>query len=372
MSRWPRLALICILALVAAGSASADTVQRKQSVDAKIAQLRAKIADADRKEDILTGEIAAVTSQISGLQDDVDSASAHVARLESELAVYKNRLAVLTQLYQAQTERLKLLRQQHALAERRLQLRLVALYETEEVSTVELVLSSGSLSDMIDSIDLVNQITTQDRSIVTQVKRAKGEKCEDPPGDRADARRRRTDDRGGRGAKETSSAPSAISSSPASSPWPTRAASSAGRWRPSARRKGSAGGGGGPGAGQRDAGCAHPGGPGRRGSELLPRAGVSSAASSTGGVSVAGFIWPVSGSVASPFGFRCLAGLCRMHEGIDIGAGSGTPIHAAASGTVIFVGWMGGYGNLVVIDHGNGLSTAYAHQSTSRSAWASR
>ena len=52
-----------------------------------------------------------------------------------------------------------------------------------------------------------------------------------------------------------------------------------------------------------------------------------------------------------------------LHPGIDIGAEMGAPIHAAASGRVILAGYSGGYGNLIVIDHGNGLATAYAHQS---------
>ena len=70
--------------------------------------------------------------------------------------------------------------------------------------------------------------------------------------------------------------------------------------------------------------------------------------------------WPVSGPVTSGFGVRW----GRMHEGIDIAVGQGTPVHAAAGGTVIYAGWMEGYGNLVVIDHGNGLSTAYGHNSS--------
>jgi murein DD-endopeptidase MepM/ murein hydrolase activator NlpD len=76
--------------------------------------------------------------------------------------------------------------------------------------------------------------------------------------------------------------------------------------------------------------------------------------------SAAGFIWPVNGPVVSPFGMRW----GRMHAGIDIAVPSGTPIHAAASGRVVYAGWMDGYGNLVAVDHGGGLSTAYAHQSS--------
>jgi peptidoglycan DL-endopeptidase CwlO len=74
--------------------------------------------------------------------------------------------------------------------------------------------------------------------------------------------------------------------------------------------------------------------------------------------SAAGLIWPVTGPVVSPFGWRW----GRMHEGIDIAVPTGTPIHASAAGKVVYAGWMNGYGNLVAIDHGRGLSTAYAHQ----------
>src|SRR5438874_2524911 len=76
-------------------------------------------------------------------------------------------------------------------------------------------------------------------------------------------------------------------------------------------------------------------------------------------VSGAGLIWPVRGPINSGFGMRW----GRMHQGIDIGAGTGTPIHAAKAGTVTFAGTMSGYGNVVVITHSGGLSTLYAHQS---------
>ncbi|MCY4088085.1 MAG: M23 family metallopeptidase [Actinomycetia bacterium] len=66
----------------------------------------------------------------------------------------------------------------------------------------------------------------------------------------------------------------------------------------------------------------------------------------------------MNGVLTSPFGPRW----GRLHAGIDIGAPFGTPIVSVASGVVIDAGWLGSYGNLVVVDHGNGLSTAYAHQ----------
>jgi murein DD-endopeptidase MepM/ murein hydrolase activator NlpD len=86
----------------------------------------------------------------------------------------------------------------------------------------------------------------------------------------------------------------------------------------------------------------------------------SSGGSSGSGVSASGLIWPVNGIVTSGFGWRW----GRMHEGIDISAPTGTAVRAAASGSVIYAGSMGGYGTIIVIDHGNGLATAYAHLSS--------
>jgi murein DD-endopeptidase MepM/ murein hydrolase activator NlpD len=76
-------------------------------------------------------------------------------------------------------------------------------------------------------------------------------------------------------------------------------------------------------------------------------------------------LWPASGPITSPFGWRThpIFGTQRFHSGIDIGADYGDAIAAADSGTVIFSGWMGGYGKAVIIDHGGGISTLYAHNS---------
>lgn len=72
---------------------------------------------------------------------------------------------------------------------------------------------------------------------------------------------------------------------------------------------------------------------------------------------------PVQGVVSSPFGSRAdpFSGATKFHDGVDIAAPTGTPVQAAAPGKVIFSGQLAGYGNLVEVDHGNGLITRYGH-----------
>lgn len=87
------------------------------------------------------------------------------------------------------------------------------------------------------------------------------------------------------------------------------------------------------------------------------------------------FIKPISGSITSPFGWRRhpIFGSRRFHTGVDISSSYGTPIKASNAGKVIYTGWYGGYGKVVIIDHGNmgggsnkgrRFTTLYAHMSS--------
>lgn len=83
-----------------------------------------------------------------------------------------------------------------------------------------------------------------------------------------------------------------------------------------------------------------------------------------------GFLWPITGTITSPFGWRVhpIFKSRTFHSGLDIARPAGTPIKAANSGQVVYVGWYGGYGKVVIIDHGryNNIptTTLYAHMSS--------
>jgi len=78
-----------------------------------------------------------------------------------------------------------------------------------------------------------------------------------------------------------------------------------------------------------------------------------------------GFLWPARGVFTSGYGMRYhpIFRIRRMHSGVDIAAPRSAPVVAAWDGTVLYTGWFGGYGKIVIIDHGDGLSTLYAHLS---------
>lgn len=82
--------------------------------------------------------------------------------------------------------------------------------------------------------------------------------------------------------------------------------------------------------------------------------------------SAGSYIYPVNGPITSYYGYRVhpIRGTTRLHTGLDFGVGYGVPILAADNGVVIHSGWYGGYGNTVILDHGGGYTTLYAHASS--------
>jgi murein DD-endopeptidase MepM/ murein hydrolase activator NlpD len=338
------VALAALLAGVAIGDPGADQAR----VDSRLGGLRDQAAQQQRQAGVLTEELSAVAQQVRELQAGVDAQQARLAVLESTLATSRTRLASLERTIAAQTARLTRLRGQYDIALRRLERRVRDLYMTDGPDALSFVLGTASFSDLIDNLDLLGRIGRQDEEIAARVKRARD--------GLADARRRTTVARA-EAVRVEAAAESATSEQRGlvarlvASRDALTAAQHEKRSTLSSIQE------------DRSEVLAEIEDLEAQSAALAARIRAAQEQSSTSGspvVSGSGQLsWPVSGPVTSGFGSRW----GRMHEGIDIAVGQGTPVHAAAAGTVIYAGWMEGYGNLVVIDHGSGLSTAYGHNS---------
>jgi murein DD-endopeptidase MepM/ murein hydrolase activator NlpD len=355
MARRLVLCLACML-LLAAPAGGEDIHRKKREIDERLSTLQSKIAHAKTQQGVLTQEISIVDAKITALQDDVAGAQSQLNTLEGQLAASQRKLDRMTTLFTLQTRKLELLRRDYGVALARLERRVVDAYETPDVDAIDVMLASTSISDMLSDIEYVQQIGRQDKRVSDQLDTAKKamhavrertRKLKSELVAETDAIRARTDQQHAvtqqlistqqQLATAVDSKRATLSSimvnekafAEEANKLVAVSASLASRIR--SAESGSS----------------------------------SSSSSGTPPVSSSGLIWPVSGPITSPYGPRCLPnGDCAFHPGIDIGVPSGTPIRAAAAGTVIYSGWMEGYGNLVVIDHANGLATAYAHQSS--------
>jgi murein DD-endopeptidase MepM/ murein hydrolase activator NlpD len=342
-------ALACLL-LLATPASGQDIGARKQMLDGRIDVLQKKIESARQREGVLTSEIEVVSDKIHRLQDDVDSASARLNQLEEVLALHQRKLDRLNQLYQVQTRKLVFLQRQHKAATKRLNKRIVEIYTTEPTSTLSVVLESSSFTELLDQLDFLNEIGRQDEKVTNEVKRAKEQMQEIR---NATRKTRRQVAAVTREVAARTTEQRAVRDRLA---WDQRALATARRDKRATLADV-----------REDKAHAieHMRSLQEESATLAAR--IRSAQSSsvvvpgqTGEPSAAGFIWPVQGVLTSGFGWRW----GRMHEGIDLAVPVGTPVVAAAAGTVIVAGWFGGYGNLVVVDHGNGFSTAYGHNTS--------
>ena len=336
------------LALVfAASAAGQDPETEKAQVDERIARLQAEISAAKDEEGVLTSQLGAVVSELRAAQSAVEQAEGSLDVLEAELASEQSRLESLTALLDEQTRRLHRLQDEYRRAVEILEERVRAIYIEEEPDALSVLVSATTFGDLIDGYEFVNRIGLQDRRIAGQVETAKL---------RAAEKRRATEQT----QRLTAATVSVIAARTDEArtvrnelAWNRDTLAAAQRLKQSALASSRE---------TREEYLQEVEALAAQSASLaaaIREAQAGASSTGTGAPSASGFIWPVNGTVVSGFGWRW----GRMHEGIDISASTGTPIWAAAAGIVIHAGWLGGYGNLVVVDHGNGLATAYAHAS---------
>jgi murein DD-endopeptidase MepM/ murein hydrolase activator NlpD len=339
--------VVCLL--LVAGTAAGDPGTDKARIDGRIDTLRGRASAADRKAGVLTEQLSAVAGQVRELEAGVRAQQARLSVLQGQLAGARARLTTLDGTIARQTDRLERLRGEYRVALSRLERRVRELYMTDGPDALAFVLGTASFADLIDNLDLLDRIGQQDERIAARVKASRDGV--------ADARRRT------RAARvEAAHVEAAVASATAEQQGvvsrlvasrdalvaarreKTTTLASIREDRESTLEEIDA-------LEEQSAALAE------RIRQAQQQASTATVVVRSGSGAVA---WPVSGPVTSGFGIRW----GRMHEGIDIAVAEGTPVRAAAAGTVIYAGWLGGYGNLVVVDHGNGLSTAYAHNSS--------
>jgi murein DD-endopeptidase MepM/ murein hydrolase activator NlpD len=340
-----RIALIFVLLLVAATPAFGDDVGKKHAIDTKITSLQGHLAAQKQQEQAIRDEVDRYTTRIRDLEGRVGDVSLRLKTLEQDLALHQKRLNALNALFHVQDTRYRTLQKEYAASVVTLNNRLVDIYESDDPSTIDVVLGSNSVQDALDQIQYMNAIADQDKRIAAQVKYAKLQVS----AARAKTKRLRATVKGetaiisARTAQtrtvrdELQGAANDLASTKQNKLTDLSKLTAAEQAE----------------ASEIDALQA-------ASNDLAARIRAAQVGNTTSTVSSSGLIWPVSGPITSPFGWRW----GRMHQGIDIGVPSGTPIKAAAAGTILYCGWEEGYGNLVVIDHGGNIATAYGHQSS--------
>jgi len=348
------LVLAVVFALVAAPALAGDGLGgQKTALDAKLAAVQAKIARTRVRESRLNAQIGGLNTQIAALETRVGDIASRMSALQADLTLRHRRLDVLNALYRVQTNRATDLQRAYKLVVIRLDTVLVSIYKSPQPGALEVAIEAKSFQDAIDELFYLRLISQHDEAIAQQVASANH---------RVAAQRRRTSQLRRRVSDQTNLINARLEQAAVihNELLTNRAhlskaragetlALTVARVQEQAAIKESA---------AIQAASAQ--------IEARIRAAQQPTSDGSGGTpttaatpSAAGLIWPVRGPITSPFGPRWGG----FHPGIDIGVPTGTPIQAAAAGTVIWCGWESGYGNLVVLDHHNGIATAYAHQS---------
>jgi murein DD-endopeptidase MepM/ murein hydrolase activator NlpD len=303
---------------------------KAERLGAKISKTQRKVQRLKSKEGVLTTNIERVSASISRLQRRQDVLEADLERKKAELLRLRDDL-------RRTRARLAHLRSKLATSRVVLSRRLVEIYQAGRPDFVTVVLNSKGFADLIERGEFMRRISDQDNRVITYVRDAKARAKS------AADHLAKLEDRQQKITEQVLAARNEVAG--VKYRLAGARAQKAGTLRVVRGHRQSA---------QEDLKALQ--------KEQARIEGTLNNGSNGGPVQGNGhFIWPVNGPITSPFCERRAWEAC--HPGIDIGVGTGTPIHAAGSGTVALAGPAGGYGNYTCINHGGSLSTCYAHQS---------
>lgn len=320
------IAYVCIFALTATmavlGTAYADNEQEELSnVHQKINQTQSQLKEGKKKEQKLSSQISSLEKQINATEQQIDNIKGDINKTNQEIAVVQANLEQSKQEMDTQNEDL--------------QLRLRAMYKNGDVGLVEILLGSDDITDFMTNMDMVQKIFDNDIEVL-KIMEEQHKKIEAQKNQLESLQAQLQTQKDSQTAKqeslETSRGQVATLKAQVASDNAMLEA-------------------------QIDELNAEAD---RLVSEIRKLQGDQAYAGGT-------FCWPSESStrVTSEFGMRFhpILKVNKMHTGIDIGAASGTNVLAANSGTVIKAGWNNSYGNVIMIDHGGGIVTLYAHNS---------
>jgi len=333
-----RFAILAVGCLLVASPAAGDNGHHS------LGEVQAKLSATRQKEAQLTQQISGLTADIRKLEARVGDVSQKLSLLEQDLELHQRRLDKLNALYAFETERLDFLRRAYTTAVHQLNLRMIDLYETHDPTLVEVIIESESFQDALDRIHYLDSIAQQDKHIAAKV------------GDARDAMRKtRAQTKVVRTRVHAETQVVAVRTQQQRDVRDQLLASGSQLKGKRARQQTALK------LTRKQEHTLQTEAQAIAAADAQVRSRLAAAQGATDSTpSASGLIWPVSGPVVSPFGYRW----GRLHAGIDIAVSYGTPIHAAAAGTVVLAGWVSGYGNYTCIDHGGGMATCYAHQSS--------
>jgi murein DD-endopeptidase MepM/ murein hydrolase activator NlpD len=341
--------VLLIVAAMALGGTLAAAAQgaTAEELQQKLEAARKKIAAAEDEKASLNEQISDLDGRLSAIQKKLDGLGEQIAGVEEKLTVTRDKLEVLRDEL-----RLKKLELAEAQAELELEQdnfaqRAVLTYKSDDLDYVDVLLSSTDFEDLISRVNTIHDLLGGNNALVGDLEGARDEVDAEKD---AIAKREKAVAEAAHVLQVKSDELAALEAQQAAS----RAAALAVRQQKRSALKGV----------NQDLAELE-----RQESQILAESqaltGVVGGSGSTGSGNGT-LSWPVNGSVSSPFGYRIhpILGYRKMHTGIDISVGYGVPIRSSAAGTVIYASWMGGYGNVIIVDHGDGLSTLYAHQSS--------